>query len=255
MVNRLGELSMERTPVPLVTFCSTIDPEIGARMDTRGEGLFRSAPNTAMCCWAVRTSTCAFCSEFRAASRSCWAMAPFVVKILRARQLLPGKSLVGLRLLIVGKCLGNVWAVDDQQNLAFGHFITQLGADFHGAPPGERKHRNGARHIRSDRPRHLEFILHRALFHRGEEKLLGMIDLHRSIAVDFLHLHVSRPGPSRLAVVWRLQPARKMRGMSRAARRGGNCSRRFSMKSSPRVYPRRPPGVVMNIAFCRSPVL
>ena len=35
MVKRLGELSRERTPGATVTFCSTMAPEIGARMETR----------------------------------------------------------------------------------------------------------------------------------------------------------------------------------------------------------------------------
>jgi hypothetical protein len=38
----------------------------------------------------------------------------------------------------------------------------------------------------------MKFIHHAALFHRGQGESFGMVNLHCSIAVDFLYLHISR---------------------------------------------------------------
>ena len=134
MVKRLGELSMERTPVPLVTFCSTIDPEMGARTETNGVGLLMSPPKTAMRCLLGDGDRPAPCVRNFPPPPSPVVRWRLCQEVLGAGQLLLGKYLIGLCLLIVGKGLSYVRAVNHQQNLAFGDNIPKLGADFHGAP-------------------------------------------------------------------------------------------------------------------------
>ena len=96
---------------------------------------------------------------------------------LGAFELRTGKRLVGAGLLVIGKCLRDIRALDAYQELTLLDGVADPGVNFHDAARRQRDHWDVTGDVRAHHPSHLQFRRGSAFACDCEGELAGVVHL------------------------------------------------------------------------------